>query len=63
MKGSKKASRAICSICAEELRSGGFRVTFDKDAQLHVDKCSVCGHRLPVHLGQVEGGKKLRKRK
>lgn len=56
-------ARPLCSTCAEELRSCGFRVTFGKNAQLYVDKCSVCGHRLPVHSGQVEGRGRKRKRK
>ena len=62
MKRPEAPSRPVCSICAEELRSGGFRVEFDKNAQLHMDVCSVCGHRLPVHMARIQAGQG-RKRK
>ena len=59
-----KEKQPICSTCADELRAGGFKVTFGKDAWLHMDKCSVCGRRLPVHDGTISGrGRRRRKNK
>ena len=55
MKKPEDPGRPVCSICAEELRDGGFRVQFEKNAQLHMDTCSVCGRRFPVHLARITG--------
>lgn len=53
-------AQPICSSCAQTLEAGGFRVQFKRDAYLHLDKCGVCGKRLPVHDGWVLGGKRRR---
>ena len=49
----KGPTRKICSGCAEELTAGGFRISYPKGAQLHMDKCSICGKRMPVHDGWI----------
>lgn len=50
-------AKPICSGCAWNLEAGGFRIQYKRDAYLHMEKCSVCGKRLPVHDGWVLGGK------
>lgn len=55
-------SRPVCSACAGELSAGGFRIEFEKNAQLYVDACSVCGKRLPVHDGWILGAKRKTKK-
>lgn len=63
MKEPDAPKRPICSACAARLEAGGFRVKFPRDAMLHMDKCSICEHRLPVHDGWVLGaGRRRRKR-
>lgn len=54
-------SRPICSGCAAELSAGGFRIELEKNAQLYMAACSVCGKRLPVHDGRILGAKKRKK--
>lgn len=52
-------AKPICSGCAWNLEAGGFRIQYKRDAYLHMEKCSICGKRLPVHDGWVLGrGKK-----
>lgn len=57
-----KEKQPICSNCADELRAGGFRVIFGRDAWLYMTKCSVCGKRQPVHDGIIRGRGKRRAR-
>lgn len=57
-----KEKQPICSVCTDELRAGGFKVTFSKDAYLKMATCSVCGKRLPVHDGTIRGRGKRRAR-
>lgn len=63
MKEPDAPKRPICSSCAAMLGDRGFRIRFPRDAMLHMDKCSICERRLPVHDGWVLGaGKRRRKR-
>lgn len=52
----------ICSMCVRILEGGGFTVRFPKDAYLHMAPCSVCGKRMPVHDGFIQGRGKRRKK-
>lgn len=60
--GKARPAQPICSVCADVLRHGGFRVKFGKDAYLHMAKCSVCGRVMPVHDGTILGRGKRRKK-
>ena len=59
----KGPTRKICSGCAEELTAGGFRITYPKGAQLHMDACFFCGKRLPVHDAWIAAAHRRKKRK
>lgn len=52
------AARPLCSYCARMLKDGGFRLTYKKDAYLHMENCSYCGKYLPVHDFTVRGGRR-----
>ena len=57
-KKASPAARPLCSVCAGDLKRGGFRLTYKKDAYLHVAKCWYCGKVMPVHDFTVRGGKR-----
>ena len=52
------SARPLCSTCSRLLKDGGFRLTYKKDAYLHLAKCSYCGKYLPVHDFIVRGAKR-----
>lgn len=56
----KGPTRKVCSGCAGELAVGGFRVSYPKGAQLHMDACFFCGKRLPVHDAWITSRRRRR---
>lgn len=49
----------LCSTCAAEYASGGFRVLFARPKYMIVNQqCSFCQRSVPVYACRIEGGKR-----